>query len=249
MDSLTLLNQLGLNLKQAKVYIKALELGRFSILDISRATGLKRPTCYVIIEELMDQGLISIIPGPKKKLFTAQHPESLLRRARENYRLAEELLPQLQNIMQTIADKPVLKVFVGQEGLHNIYEDMLKNNSEKTIYYIAAVKDLVASVGQDYLKDWISRRIAKKIKTISIRIKSKELKDESFVDTSDSLREIYYAPQGFYIPYSIYLYCNKVAFVSTEKDMFGFTMESVDFVKTIKTFFNTIKKLSTLHGK
>ena len=62
METQTQLKKLGLTEKEAKLYINALELGSFSVMGIAHKSGIKRPTCYLILDELVKKGLVSIIP-------------------------------------------------------------------------------------------------------------------------------------------------------------------------------------------
>lgn len=238
------LKQIGLSEKEAKLYIGSLALGRFSIVQIAQKTGLKRPTCYLIIDELVKKGLLTAVPGPKKTLYAAEHPDALLRSARQGYRLAEEIMPELQVLMKSASDKPILKVYAGQAGLQNIFEDLLQNSPDKVIYYIASVQDMIGAVGEDFMKDWVQRRFAKGIRTASVRMKSKEAKVKSFNEKAEMLREIHYAPPSFYIPYTLFVYGKRVAFLSTEKELFGFIVESTDFAKTMKAFFDVMVSIS-----
>ncbi len=239
------LKQIGLSDKEATLYTGALALGRFSIVEIARKTGLKRPTCYLVIEALIEKGLLSAVPGPKKTLYAAEHPDALLRSARQGYHLAEEVMPQLQTLMKAATDKPILKVYAGQAGLQNIFEDILRNCSDKKLFYIASVEDMVKAVGETFMKDWVQRRFVKDIKTYSVRMQSKESTVKSFNETEKMLREIYYAPASFYIPYTLFVYGKRVAFLSTEKELFGFIVESADFAKTMKAFFDVMVGISS----
>ena len=47
----TLIN-LGLNEKQAKVYLALLQLGQAGVTAVAEKAGTKRPTTYLILEEL-----------------------------------------------------------------------------------------------------------------------------------------------------------------------------------------------------
>jgi sugar-specific transcriptional regulator TrmB len=219
-------------------------MGRFSILALSQKTGIKRPTCYLIVEELIKKGLLSSFPKAKKTIYIAEHPSILIRNSETIYKLSKTIAPELQNIMNVAFDKPILKVFVGQKGLQNIFEDFIYDNKQKVIYYISSVSEMITAVGESYLRTWIDQRIKKGIKTVSIRIRDKERKEELFSGTHGALRELKYAPEGFYIPYSVHIYDKKVAFISTKKDMFGFVVESEDFAKTIRVFFDFIWSMS-----
>ena len=72
------LQAVGLQEKEAKVYLAALELGKGTAQQIAIKAELKRPTTYVIMEELMRQGLVSSFYEGKKQYFVAENPERLV---------------------------------------------------------------------------------------------------------------------------------------------------------------------------
>jgi sugar-specific transcriptional regulator TrmB len=51
------LTKLGLSEKEAKVYIAGLELGKATILELSKKAEVKRGTCYEIVMNLSNLGL------------------------------------------------------------------------------------------------------------------------------------------------------------------------------------------------
>jgi sugar-specific transcriptional regulator TrmB len=69
---------LGLTEKQARLYITLYELGEATAYEIAKKSGLKRPTVYVIMEELRKRGLALIIPHPKKQVFIAKDPHEFI---------------------------------------------------------------------------------------------------------------------------------------------------------------------------
>ncbi len=60
------LKKLGLTEKEAVIYINALSLGTFSVSSIAQKTGIKRPTCYIILDELIKKNLVTRVPRAKK---------------------------------------------------------------------------------------------------------------------------------------------------------------------------------------
>jgi sugar-specific transcriptional regulator TrmB len=232
------LEKLGLSEKESKIYVAGLGLGKFSVIAISEKTGVKRPTCYLILEELKKKGLITTFPKAKKVLYVAEHPNNLLKNTADAYDTAKQLMPELQSLMGSASEKPILKVYAGQKGIQNIYEDILEDG--KNFYYIASVTDLVGSVGSEFLDEWIKRRIAKGITSTSIRIKENEMDFRLYNDAPENLRNIRYAPDGFAMPYTIFIYAKKVAFVSTKKELFGFIVESADLSKSMQALFDVV---------
>lgn len=238
------LEKLGLNDKESRVYIAALEMGKFSVLGLANKTGIKRPTCYLILDELVKKGLISTFPKAKKVIYVAEHPNALLKKTADSYALAKQLMPELQGMMGSVAEKPELKVYSGQQGIRGIYEDMLEDGFD--LYYITSTEELVKAAGKEFLDDWIARRIEKGVKTFRVSVREKETFDiPLYVGAPENLRTVRYAPPGFTTPYTIYIYGKKVAFVSTKKDLFGFIVESADLAISMKALFDVLWGIST----
>ena len=95
------LQLLGLSEKEAKLYLNALELGTFSVMGIANKSGLKRPTCYLILDELVKKGLVSMAPRVKKILYMVESPDALIRQAEEHVLIIKKLAPQLHEIYNT----------------------------------------------------------------------------------------------------------------------------------------------------
>lgn len=231
------LEKMGLSEKESRVYISGLEMGKFSVLALSERTGIKRPTCYLILDELIKKGLISTFPKAKKVLYVAEHPNALLKNTADAYAMAKNLMPELQALMDTQSEKPSLKVYTGEKGIQGIYEDVLETG--ETFRYIASVKDLTNAVGKEFLDEWIKRRIAKKMSSISIRVEESELDYPLYGAQYGNLRDIRYAPKGFKMPYSIFIYGKKVAFMAT-KEPFGFIVESADLSTSMRALFEVV---------
>jgi len=73
------LEKLGLSDKEAAVYLASLELGPSPVQVISRKAEVNRATTYVMIEVLLQKGLMSTFDKGKKTMYTAEKPERLHR--------------------------------------------------------------------------------------------------------------------------------------------------------------------------
>lgn len=137
------LQAVGLQEKEAKVYLAALELGKGTAQQIAQKADLKRPTTYVIVEELMQQGLISSYYEGKKQYFVAENPERLtdmLRNQKQEVEKREEqlqsILPQLQSINNRQTDKPVVKYYEGKAGILAMVNEHAKASFGKSAYAV-----------------------------------------------------------------------------------------------------------------
>lgn len=236
------LEQLGLTPKESLVYLALLENGKSSIAGISLKTGIKRPTCYLTIDELVKRGLVSSMPIGRKTLYSAEHPTQLVKNLENTLGLAKNIVSGLQDIMTKSTDRPMLRIFNGQKGIQQMFEKMLAVG--KDFYYIASVEDMVASVGVEFLDDFIKRRIAKGITSNSIRMESTEIIKELYDNSPSNLRHVRYAPESFNTPYTILIFGDFVSFVSRQDASFGFIVESKDLAKTMKSMFDVVWSVS-----
>lgn len=99
------LTNLGLNEKQAQVYLALLKLGKGSAYAISEQSGLKKPTTYVILNELIEKGAAQLIPKVAKRLYKPVPPETLINNAEQRMSEVKQLLPALKSIVTTKPDK------------------------------------------------------------------------------------------------------------------------------------------------
>jgi sugar-specific transcriptional regulator TrmB len=238
------LELLGLRDKEARIYMAALELGSFSVLEIAAKSGLKRPTCYIILDELTKRGLISMVLTEKRKLYKVEHPAAFIRQAKNNLKYAEQIVPSLSAILSEDKEKPKLKYYFGQKGMQNIFDDLLVTRS-KAMYYVSSNASRIETVGDEFLKDYSKRRVAKGIKVKNIRMREVQPDEPLISGSKEMLREIRYAPKNIFIPDTVCVIGQKVAVIFTVRGNFGFIIESPEFSETIIGFFKALWEISS----
>jgi len=238
------LEMLGLREKEARLYLHALTSKPFSVVEIAKKSGIKRPTCYIILDELVKRGLVSIIPKDKKNLYKAEPPEALIRQAKRSLSYAESFVPSLQQLFKEGKDSSVVKYYYGQNGIRNIYEDLL-DSGVKEMQYIGSSGPLIEMVREEFLRDFVERCVKQGVKRYTIRMRETEVSDKTFSGTKEMLREIRFAPPGIYIPSTVFIYANKIAIVSTAKTNMGLMIESEEIHKTVLGLFQALWSIST----
>jgi sugar-specific transcriptional regulator TrmB len=238
------LELLGLSDKEARLYLAALELGSFSVLEIAAKSGLKRPTCYIILDELTKRGFVSMILSEKKKIYKVESPTAFIRQAQNNLKYAEQTVPALLSIVSQEKEKPKMKYYFGQKNLQNQYDDLLTSR-HKIMYYVGSNESRINSVGESFLKDWIKKRLAKGIKIKTIRMREKQPDDYLLSASTELKREVRYAPKNIFIPDTLCITGDKVAVIFTKGNNFGFTIDSPEFSKTILGLFSALWEIST----
>ena len=107
------LEVLGLNDKQAAVYVALLQLGKSSAYGVATKSGLKKPTTYVVLDELVKKGLVHKIPRAKKQHFAARPPEEVFAVAEERLETAKSILPELTALAGTRGAQVRARYFEG----------------------------------------------------------------------------------------------------------------------------------------
>jgi sugar-specific transcriptional regulator TrmB len=119
------LKTLGLSDKQASVYLALIELCESAAYPIARKAGLKTPTTYVILKELLELGIVHTVPRAKKKLFRPIDPKQLFAKAESRFIDAKAALPSILALVSSPSLAPVTRSFSGRSQLLNAYFDTL----------------------------------------------------------------------------------------------------------------------------
>lgn len=237
------LRSLGLSENESKLYIHALTLGSFSVTEISAASGFKRPTCYLILDELTKRGLVSIVPYSSKLTYSAESPDIFLAAAEDHILDIKKILPDLHALQKDSRNRPTIKFYQGQNGIHTVYNDVLK--SSITEYnYVGSIEETLGAVGKDFLDNWAKRRIKKGLRSKGVRVIDSAKTKHLYLEEADALRETRYAPSGLNFLHTFLLYDNKVAVISTKRDGFAFIVENKDFYLSMKSFFEALWLIS-----
>ncbi len=124
MDSQVLIS-MGMNKKAASVYLAALALGTASIQDIARKAGIKRPTAYGHVGELLEQGFLEKVPYNKRFYYRAAELQSLEDRLERNLSDLRRALPELTALRPSNSGKPNIRMLEGRSGIESIYGEMV----------------------------------------------------------------------------------------------------------------------------
>lgn len=238
------LSKLGFSDKESKVYLASLELGPAAVQNIAQKSGVKRATTYVMIESLMDRGLMSSFNKGKKTYFTAESPERLMgllasekSAVEAKQSILKNLLPDLLAFSVSLGEKPKIAFFEGIEGLRSIHADILETN-DKTLENIFSLDDVRKVQSSD--DDVESFRNVLMKKGVSVRILYSSAQDELMLPRSLKSKWFVKRIVAEKLPLhgEITLYGNKVAAFSYRGKIFGTIIESKEIAQTIRVLFD-----------
>lgn len=230
---------IGLNEKEAKVYLSSLELGQSTVQNIALKAGINRATTYFIIDGLMQRGLMSSFQKGKKQYFVAADPDRLLEILDQEKEVIEKkkdniqkLLPQLQSLNNKQQGRPVVKYYEGKEGIAAMVDEFLR--TEKTTIHMAYSMDAIKKVFSDKeLASWRTKRLDRNIKTKTIYTN----KEGALPDIANTTRRIIPFDK-FPITCDIAVYDDKVRIASLGERLSGIIIEDKEIAASLRAILD-----------
>lgn len=215
----------GLDENQALLYLTCLELGPSSIWDISKKSGIKRPTCYVILDELIFRAFASKSHDGRRTIYSVITPRQLQVRLERRYEKFKLATSQLEAIGSKTPQKPKIQLFEGISGVKQAYEMTLNQpgGSEILIYGTAKVQELIPNFIADYLKE--RTKLGIKVRALLADVPENR---SVIVRDPQELRETRFLEQKFFDPnLEVNVFAGKVIYIAhSEKEPFATVIEN-----------------------
>lgn len=231
---------LGMEEKEAKIYLALLELQESTITDISRKSGVKRTTVYHIIEALLARGFVARVARKKEQLYFAQDPQRIITELEERQKKARALMPELLSVMNTLDTKPKIKYFEGIIGVKEVFEDTLRHPESEILSWWPYP---YLNLGEEYFwENYNPRRVENRIwirslvpdteenREMSLKLKEKWITRTKFVRDD--------AFSSFDIEIKIYGK-KKVGIISYQEDL-GIIIESKKIFEGVRAIFEAL---------
>lgn len=179
---LDVLKKIGLEDKEASVYLASLSLGPTTILKLARACNTKRTTVYGIVENLKQKGLMSIEQKGLKQIYAPENPEKL-ESTLENRQLEfKNSLPEFLGLYKLKGEESVIKYYTGISKMQDIYKDTLKEIRPHQDYLVIANQEKWYNLDPEFAISFIERRAKLNIKTRLLFQDSKTAREHKKLD-------------------------------------------------------------------
>lgn len=229
------LEDIGLTEKEAKVYLALLEMKEALPSVLSKHSGVKRPTTYLILEQLVKKGLAGRSRKGKFEYFQAIPPQTLLEKETKKLAALQEVLPKLLQLHDRFAVRPQMSVFEGEQGLIHIMEDTLNTSTELLCW--ANISLATGSLLEEYYPSYIKKKVERKIWLRGI-FSFDEAALQFKAQGKEELREVYLIPDDeFPFQNEINIYDDKVAIIS-HQDKVGIIIQNQNIADTQRSIFN-----------
>jgi|SRR3989344_29439 len=237
--------QAGLSKEQASVYEALLKLGPSPARKIAQNSPYKRSLVYKILDELIAAGLATKKDEVGKvSVFEPAHPLKLKEFAEKKAEAAKQAQTALDSVLSglvsdfnLVSGKPGVKFYEGLEGIQKILADSLTAATEIYSYIDnEAVNKHYPKINEEYVGKRNQKQIHKKMLTIDsayIRVRAKKIDRQT--------TEIRVIPEGAAFSTVMYIYDNKVSYLSLDKGaVIGILIEHPQIAKMHKELFGAL---------
>ncbi|PKL36478.1 hypothetical protein CVV38_01055 [Candidatus Peregrinibacteria bacterium HGW-Peregrinibacteria-1] len=240
-----ILEQIGLDHFESRVYLHLLESGEKSASVVSKALLIPRSTTRGVLDKLCLRGIVSKIYKRNTQYYDCRPPADLLKYLEKEINKKQDLMGKVAELVPTLNDMrsdqgivPKVRFFEGQEQVVEAFNLSLFDES---------IKELLIFTSYDFLQDPVIRknddeffmktRVKKKIparvlvgKTpTSITMPKKSVAE---------LRERRFIPGKYKLPGNIHIYGNNVLYFSTKGEEYMAVMvEGALMSETMRALF------------
>ncbi len=245
------LEKLGLKDEEIKTFLFLLENGEQTAGNLAKKTGLSRPSLYGFLKKLKDNGLAVESQKNGIKTFLVCKEEQLENILDEKINELEKGKNEINNFFLNfhkngITTSPKFQFFEGKDGVQYVLKDiLLYRNIETKTYW--PIKAMIEILSEDFFIKLNKERIKRNIYNRAIwpQGQAVDIKKHPYLGVGDKFcREIRLAPKEIEFSMGYWIYENKVAFVSSKKECFGFIIESKEFVEMLSSQFEMIWNVS-----
>lgn len=244
------LKQFGLNEKEIKLYLSALENGPSTVIDLSKKSGLKRTNLYNYIDSMVARGFIFPTISGNKKLYEAIKPENLVAIIERQKEKIAEVIPELSlYYLGSGAQKPKIRFYEGKQGILQVYNEILGLPFGSEVLGYATFEGIYELFPPTMIENYIKRRVDKKIKQKLI-VPSDKHSQSHFLESRKEMREtVMISKEKFDIKNEINIFGNKLVIISLGAEKLAVVIESEQIAETQRQIFNNFWELLKMKSK
>lgn len=163
MNTLQVLQQVGLSESEANVYLASLMLGPAGVQQLAQKSGLTRQMVYTLLPRLLEEGLLKHVTTGKKRQLQAVSPDILLDRAA---RLQKELARKVA-VLKTQAAQgalPEITVYDSPLAMREWYRMFMAEVAAGEEMLIWATNEAWLSLDEEFLAQFLTVKRKQKVR-------------------------------------------------------------------------------------
>lgn len=241
-DIQNLLEEIGLSVAEASVYISLLD-GAQSVSEVIKQTGEKRPTVYYSLNSLQKRGLVSKTGkeyGNKFRVGSLEELESLVE---SGIRKQEHLLEKTKKLIEVYPkglsqSKSLVSYFESPEAVKQAIFSSLYAK-EKRVRSIVPAQNYFHEIGKDFVVEYVKEKQKRKLKTIAMWEDMPNKKTVAEYYDSADIRQL---PVDMHNSFdtTIFIFDNKTLYISPKSEQYAVLIQSDAHSKMMKAMFDNI---------
>lgn len=132
-----ILKKIGFTDGESKVYLALLSTGTSTIGPIVEKANVSTSKIYIILDKLINKGIVSMVVKNKQKLFSALDPETILdlleqesKKINKDKEDLKKIVPELKLMRESSSNLPIMEMSKGVKGFENFYNEALSKHNE-----------------------------------------------------------------------------------------------------------------------
>lgn len=252
-EELKVLSELGLDQKEALIYLAALETGGGTITELALHCHIERTGIYYHIEKLLASKLIKAVERGKRTYYLPADPERLKKIFEHKQQKFQDIFPGMEERFAKKTSKSIIKYYEGKEEVDKFYDDVYEilkkmGPPENTIYILGTSFYTIAKANKTFLNfktpanqiDIHTRAIL----PFSRKSKSKDAKgmnDHPYITTRYNLppAELKFITDKYLYPSSVVITSDHLILYDWQNLIFSIT-ENKNNAATWRAFFELV---------
>jgi sugar-specific transcriptional regulator TrmB len=186
----TILTEVGISQKEAKIYLILLKNGESSASEIGELSKLNRVTCYTLLKNLQLKGIVNNTIQSGMQYFEAVSPNiliNIIENKKENIKL---IIPLLKQKEKKIESKTEVSIFEGKKGILSALDIIIEDakNKKEVLGYGNFV--VANSLIEHESLHWRKTRIKNKIKIKAVINKVVPIEEYNYLKGYEKLTEV-----------------------------------------------------------
>ncbi len=235
------LQDIGLSEKAASIYFALLNKQRMSVSDLSRETGIKRPTCYEQLEQLLKDGFATRTPFGRRTFYSPVEPKRVLANFRKKVDILAQSVDEMTVIRENAINKPKISYYEGKREIKGIYEDLFKTVGD--VYSIFPAASFFENFTEEEYDEFDKSISGHALRSRDLFVRDKYVKKIKEIrernGSDNKLDKV--LPKDFDSKVDVLIYADKVALVSL-KDLSAIVIENRNIAELFKNLHNLVWK-------
>jgi sugar-specific transcriptional regulator TrmB len=226
---------LGLDDKEQRFYLAALQLGAAPVTAIATKAGVTRTNGYDLLARLESRGLLTQVGTKGVRHVVAEDPAVLISNWERTRSVLDDLVPELKSLFNATELKPRIRFYEGAEGILKALWETLDCRSH-TLVGILSMSELMEVPGTAAMSKYIAERKRRGIRLRVLRSAGRET-ENIWPSSSEELRELRYAPPSVDLGMTMYIHDDKVTYLSSKRENYALVIESRELAALNRSLF------------